>query len=158
MQVQNVLNKVLDTLMRLLTPIIPHTMDELYSELAGEKKFAQLLSMPHREEVNEELLALVIDNYLSNAHKYTAGNCRIQVSLKKEKDGWSFVVFNEGASIAAEDTTEIWEIFAREDQARNREKGSSGMGLPISRQILELHGFKYGCESEREGVRFWFGK
>ena len=56
MQVQNVLNTVLDTLMRLLTPIIPHTMDELYTELGGKEKSVQLLSMPEREEVNTELL------------------------------------------------------------------------------------------------------
>ena len=56
LQVQNVLYKVLDTLMRLLTPIIPHTMDELYTELTGSSKSVQLLSMPVREKVNEELL------------------------------------------------------------------------------------------------------
>ncbi len=55
-QVQNVLNTVLDTLMRLLTPIIPHTMDELYAELTGNEKSAQLLSMPLREEVDQKLL------------------------------------------------------------------------------------------------------
>ena len=55
-QVQNVLYKVLDTLMRLLTPIIPHTMDELYAELTGSKKSVQLLSMPLREKVNKDLL------------------------------------------------------------------------------------------------------
>ena len=109
-------------------------------------------------EVNEELLALVIDNYLSNAYKYTGGNCRIQVSLKKEENSWSFEVFNEGASIIQKDKESIWEIFTRGDRARNREKGSSGMGLPICKQILELHGFDYGCESTRDGVRFWFGK
>jgi isoleucyl-tRNA synthetase len=55
-QVQNVLYKVLDTVVRLLTPIIPHTMDELYAELTGTEKSAQLLSMPVRESVNEYLL------------------------------------------------------------------------------------------------------
>jgi len=55
-QVQNVLYKVLDNLLRLLTPIIPHTMDELYTELTGNAKSAQLLSMPVKESVNEELI------------------------------------------------------------------------------------------------------
>ena len=55
-QVQNVLYKVLDTLLRLLTPIIPHTMDELYAELTGSAKSAQLLSMPTKEDVNDELI------------------------------------------------------------------------------------------------------
>lgn len=55
-QIQNVLYKVLDTLLRLLTPIIPHTMDELYTELTGSAKSAQLLSMPVKENVNESLI------------------------------------------------------------------------------------------------------
>ena len=55
-QVQNVLYKVLDTLLRLLTPIIPHTMDELYTELTGSAKSAQLLSMPVKETVNTDII------------------------------------------------------------------------------------------------------
>ena len=55
-QVQNVLYNVLDTLLRLLTPIIPHTMDELYAELTGSAKSAQLLSMPVKESVNNDLI------------------------------------------------------------------------------------------------------
>ena len=55
-QVQNVLHKVLDTVVRLLTPVIPHTMDELYEAMGGDKLSAQLLSMPKKEEVNTELL------------------------------------------------------------------------------------------------------
>ena len=106
--------------------------------------------------INEDLLALVIDNYLSNAYKYTSGNCRIDVRLKKEGKGWIFEVFNEGASIAEKDQESLWEIFTREDRARNREKKASGMGLPISRKILELHGFAYGCKTTEEGVRFYF--
>lgn len=56
-QVQNVLYKVLDTVVRLLSPIIPHTMDELYEAMGGDKLSSALLSMPVRETVNKELLA-----------------------------------------------------------------------------------------------------
>ncbi len=55
-QVQNVLYKVLDTVIRLLTPVVPHTMDELYEAMGGNKLSAQLLSMPNKEEVNTKLL------------------------------------------------------------------------------------------------------
>ncbi|MBR3891339.1 MAG: isoleucine--tRNA ligase [Bacilli bacterium] len=55
-QVQNVLYKVLDTVVRLLTPIIPHTMDELYEAMGGDKFSSVLLDMPTRKEVNNELL------------------------------------------------------------------------------------------------------
>ena len=40
--------------------------------------------------------------------------------------------------------------------SRNRDENSSGMGLAISRQILELHGFKYGYENKDDGVEFYF--
>jgi isoleucyl-tRNA synthetase len=56
-QVQNVLYTVLDTVVRLLTPIIPHTMDELYESMGGSKFSSVLLDMPTRREVDTELLA-----------------------------------------------------------------------------------------------------
>lgn len=55
-QVQNVLYKVLDALLRMLTPILPHTIDELYVELYGEEGSSQLLDMPKTKKVNEEVL------------------------------------------------------------------------------------------------------
>lgn len=55
-QVQNVLYKVLDSLLRMLTPIIPHTMDELYASFKDDMISSQLLDMPSKEEVDVELL------------------------------------------------------------------------------------------------------
>ena len=57
-QVQNVLYTVLDTMVRLLTPIIPHTMDELYEAMGGSKLSSVLLTMPARSEVNANLLEI----------------------------------------------------------------------------------------------------
>lgn len=106
--------------------------------------------------VNPELIAVVAGNYLSNAYKYTDENREIKISLKKENGKVCFEVFNEGAVIDQSHEKQIWDVLGRQDEARNREKGSSGMGLPICRQILELHGAEYGCEMKDGGVEFWF--
>ena len=105
---------------------------------------------------NKELLAVVVGNYLSNAYKYTdEGKC-VKVVLCQDEKKVYFEVFNEGGYIDAESENYIWDVLGRQDKARNRKLGSSGMGLPICQKILELHGFEYGYENVENGVKFWF--
>ena len=131
---------------------------EKYEDLFEPAGVKCNVSMEETEQIrgNKELLALVIDNYLSNAYKYTESGRTITVKLTREKKGCRFWVWNEGARLEEEDITRVWDILSRQDKSRNREKGSTGMGLPICRRILELHGFAYGCGNKENGVEFWF--
>ena len=65
-------------------------------------------------------------------------------------------MFNKGSAIKREDAKHIWEEFYREDKARNSKDNSTGMGLAISKRILELHKFKYGFKNTNGGVEFSF--
>ncbi len=56
-QVQSVIYKLLDTLIRLLTPFIPHTMDELYAHFDNSVISTALLDMPVRDSVDTELIS-----------------------------------------------------------------------------------------------------
>ena len=105
---------------------------------------------------NKELLAVVVGNYLSNAYKYTAEGKCVKVVLRQDDKKVYFEVFNEGGYIDAESENYIWDVLGRQDKARNRKLGSSGMGLPICQKILELHGFEFGYENVENGVKFWF--
>ncbi|WP_454970329.1 sensor histidine kinase [Dorea sp.] len=137
--------------------IIPEELEK-YEDLFEAAGIECEVSMEETELINgnKELLALVIDNYLSNAYKYTEGGRTITVKLTKEKKGCRFVVWNEDARLIEDDMTQIWDILSRQDKSRNREKGSTGMGLSICRRILELHGFAYGCGNKDNGAEFWF--
>lgn len=132
---------------------------EKYEDLFEAAGVKCNVSMEETEQIrgNKELLTLVIDNYLSNAYKYTESGRTITVKLTREKKGCRFWVWNEGSRLEEEDITRVWDILSRQDKSRNREKGSTGMGLPICRRILELHGFAYGCGNKENGVEFWFG-
>ena len=101
---------------------------------------------------NKELIALVIDNYLSNAIKHTDEGKKIAITLSVD----TFAVFNEGKNIKPELEKNLWDIFYRDDEARNSEDKSTGMGLAICKQILEHHKFKYGFVNKPDGVEFYF--
>lgn len=105
---------------------------------------------------NDELIGLVIDNFLSNAVKFAIPKSVIKVSLTKKGKKLKLGVYNKGENISKEKGKELWELLYRGDMSRNRDESSSGMGLAISRQILELHGFKYGFENKEDGVEFYF--
>ncbi|MBQ2974228.1 MAG: HAMP domain-containing histidine kinase [Clostridia bacterium] len=101
---------------------------------------------------NTELLALVIDNFLSNAANHTLRNGRVKITVKKGV----LTVYNSGSYITAEDAQHIWNEFYREDKARTSGKNSTGMGLAMSKKILQLHGYKYGFKNTDSGVEFYF--
>lgn len=102
---------------------------------------------------NADLIALVIDNYLSNAIKHTKDNYPITVVLKNKR----LSVINFGSRIELENKDDLWDVFYRTDKARtNDNDNSTGMGLAISKQILQLHRFKFGFDNLSNGVEFYF--
>ncbi len=103
---------------------------------------------------NPKLMALAVDNYLSNAVKYTTGEKRINVTLKTEKDSFLLEVFNTCEPLSKETTENIWNLFERQDISRTRDGSSTGMGLPICKRIFECHGYGYSCKNTDTGVVF----
>ena len=96
------------------------------------------------------LLEMAIDNVLSNAVIYSPAGARVTVSLK---DGL-FSVENSGVHLPEEDLKQIFEPFYRPDKSRNRNSGGSGLGLYITKMILEHHGIDCCMENTEAGVRF----
>ncbi|MBQ6570618.1 MAG: HAMP domain-containing histidine kinase [Clostridia bacterium] len=103
-----------------------------------------------------ELIGLVMDNYLSNAVKFTPDGGKITVALCKVRGKTRFEVTNSGSDISKEDAPHIWEELYCGDKSRTRKDGSTGMGLAICRVILELHKFSYGFDQIEDGVTFYF--
>lgn len=105
---------------------------------------------------NEHRIEQVITNFLTNAIRHTPEAGVVAISLKDEVNQMKICVENTGEPIHMERLEKIWDRFYRGDTSRERSKGETGLGLAISRNILELHGSKYGVENTETGVLFYF--
>lgn len=105
--------------------------------------------------VDRDRIQQVITNLISNAVKYSNENGTIRVVLKKESGDGIIQVEDEGIGIAQEDQKYIFERFYRTDQSRNRKTGGAGIGLAITKSIVQAHGGTITVESEvGHGSRF----
>jgi signal transduction histidine kinase len=102
----------------------------------------------------------VIDNYLSNALKYSPADSPIVVALATSDGGVARVsVRDEGQGISPATQARIWNVFERLDSgAAQRTHGVNlGLGLHICKIIIALHGGEVGVESAiGAGSTFWF--
>ena len=104
---------------------------------------------------NDELIALVVDNFLSNAVKFAEIGSDISVSLHQKDKKYVVSVFNKGSKISRKNDKSLWTLLYKEDESRS-DSSSSGMGLAVSARILDLHKFKYGYVNRDDGVEFYF--
>lgn len=125
----------------------------LREEVRNCSKFAENNGVTIIEDIDDEIYAdcnaqlmkMAIDNYLSNAVKYSVGNKVITVSLSQYKHVFTLEVMNPADKSSGAVASDIWYEFGKADKSRRRKGSSIGMGLPICKKIFELHGFGGHC-------------
>jgi len=97
----------------------------------------------------------VLLNLLANAVKFTPAGGRITVTARMEADGrLAVTVIDTGTGIAAEDIPLILEPFGQVRSAFRRDHAGTGLGLPLSRRLMEAHGGTLEIDSTLgEGTR-----
>lgn len=110
-------------------------------------------------ECDEERMTVVADhdaiyqilyNICDNAVKFSREGGRLAVSLRESKDRRVTVcVFNEGEGIAAADLPFVFERFYKGDKSRGLDKSGVGLGLFISKTIIDAHHERIWVESEQ---------
>ncbi|MBN1955744.1 MAG: GAF domain-containing protein [Anaerolineae bacterium] len=100
----------------------------------------------------------VLLNLVSNAAKFTEeGFIRVAVKVLQENNMIQVAVTDSGIGIAEEKMGTIFEAFIQADASPSRKYGGTGLGLTLSRQMVELHGGEMWVESEvGEGSTFYF--
>jgi signal transduction histidine kinase len=110
--------------------------------------------------VDRERIRQVVINLLSNAAKFThagAISLRIYKIIEKEQEFVCFAVKDTGIGISKEDMTKIFEPFRQVDNATSRRAEGTGLGLPISQRLVQLHGGRIWVESKiGQGSTFYF--
>ena len=98
----------------------------------------------------------VLTNLITNAIKYTPSNNHILVSISEEASSYIISVINEGTNIHEKDIDKLFDKFYKIDKGRKRNSNSTGLGLTIVKNILDLHGFEYALKNIENGVCFSF--
>jgi len=96
-------------------------------------------------------LQQVIWNLLSNAVRFTPRDGLVDVRLHHVGSDFEIVVSDSGAGIAPEFLPHVFERFRQADSRLSREYGGLGLGLAISRELIEMHGGTIRAESDGSG-------
>jgi signal transduction histidine kinase len=99
----------------------------------------------------------VIENLLDNAIRYTKGKGMVKIKIKREKNSVRFEIEDNGVGIPEEDEKFIFQKFFRASNVLKYKTQGTGLGLYISKAIIERSGGKIGFKSqEGVGSTFWF--
>ena len=106
---------------------------------------------------DENRIEQVFNNFMTNAINYSGDSRDIEVRAYRKGTMARVEVQDHGEGIASDKINDIWDRYYKIDREHVRSTNSSGLGLNICRQILELHEAPYGVESELgKGSTFWF--
>ena len=112
---------------------------ELIRPLAEERAVKILTEFAPLEITGDsERLAQVVTNLLTNAVQYNHEGGEAKISVKSENGLAVLIVSDNGVGIPAEDLPRVFERFYRADKSRS--SGNAGLGLAISKAIVEAHG------------------
>ncbi len=105
--------------------------------------------------IDKNQFSQVIVNLISNAIKYTNNGGKINIEIYEDKMKVYISIRDNGIGIPKNDIDYIFERFYRVDKSRNKDTGGVGVGLTISKSIVNLHGGEIYVNSEiNKGTEF----
>jgi len=130
------------------------------NELYTAKEQEVLVNLPAQSlplRADRDKIALVLNNLLTNAIKFTDPHGRIMISAEYLDDEIQVHVADTGVGIPAREIERIFDRFYQVEPHLTRQHGGLGLGLAIAKGMVELHGGKIWVESvEGLGSRFSF--
>jgi len=126
-------------------------MSQLLADTVSKKKLRVTLEIAEdlpSIEADELKVREIFYNLLSNAVKFTPEGGDIGMRAKKADSEIEVVVWDTGVGIAPENMDKIFEGFFRVDTPYSRVTEGTGLGLPLSKKLVELHGGSLSVESE----------
>lgn len=127
---------------------------ERFATQARERQMAiRTVVEPGRLAVRADVerLGQILDNFLSNAVRYSPDGSVVTVSAARLRDGIAIAVTDEGPGLTGEQLERVFERFYRADPSRSRALGGSGIGLAIARALAEAMGGRVEASSAGEG-------
>lgn len=140
----------------------PHLVNDLVPRSAEavrgryqDKGVDLLVDLAHSDglavDVDSNRIGQVLGNLLANSLRHTPPGGHVTISARPERQVAVITVADDGDGIPADQLPHIFERFYRGDTARSRESSGSGIGLTISKAIVDAHGGTISVVSDGPG-------
>ena len=132
---------------------------EVVKSMAERKKIVFEVQMPHTVIVNADanMLVTVVRNLLTNAIKFTAEGGKVSLQVDASKKNVSVTVSDTGVGMNNEQVQNLFRIDRQLSREGTAGEQSTGLGLIVCRDMLQMHGCELHVESEEgKGSMFWF--
>ncbi|MBR5636883.1 MAG: HAMP domain-containing histidine kinase [Pseudobutyrivibrio sp.] len=141
-----------------ITESIRHVL-ERYNKLREVDGYT--IDFVYDDEVNvyadEQKMYQVLYNLVNNAINYTGDDKKVTVTQRVLDNTLRIEVKDTGEGVKQEDIPYVWDRYYKDSAAHKRAIQGTGLGLSIVKNVLELHGAKYGVFSTKgQGATFWF--
>lgn len=125
-----------------LNSIIRHTVEtfEGTCKKKGIKFNITYANSVQNVKADKGRIQQVIYNLIDNAIKFSKENSYIYITVKEKGEKAQISIKDTGCGIAKEDIDKIWNRFYKSDSSRGRDKKGSGLGLSITKEVIQAHG------------------
>ena len=135
--------------------LLKQLIDECYPMLE-KNNLKCVLNAPDKVNYlgDGDKLARAFGNLLKNAINYSYDNTVIEITVTEKSDSLYITFRNKGAKIPDYKLEKIFEKFYRGDESRTSSTGGAGLGLAITKEIIELHNGKISVKNDDEYIEF----
>jgi signal transduction histidine kinase len=143
-------NMKLQTVPQNIVPLVK-ALSSSFASFAERKKITLKFNSTENEiivYVDRDKFEKIITNILSNAFKFTPEGGRIEITINKTDNYAIISVSDTGVGIQKEKISKIFDRFYQVDGSHTREQEGTGIGLSLTKELVELHKGKIEVESE----------
>jgi len=135
-----------------LRTVLRSVLNEFYSLLADRNITIDYAERDTevRMALDENRMAQVVRNLLSNAAKFSSDGGRVGIEVKQDDQGVRVSIRDHGKGIPEDELEMVFDKFVQSSKTRSG-AGGTGLGLSICRQIVEAHQGRIWCENHPEG-------
>ena len=131
---------------------------EVAKNSARDKNFTFVFDVPKEMNpvhVDKDLIRIAVTNLLSNAVKYNRDGGEVRLTIEETEDAIQVRVADSGIGVSEEEAAKIFDKFYRSTDERVQSIDGHGLGLALTKQIIELHHGSLSLDHERsEGAEF----
>lgn len=120
-----------------------HLLQDVCRDFENQKSGVRIVNLPENVflKLDTERIKILFRNILDNAIRYSpAKGYPVEVSCREKPDEFIIVIQDFGSGIPEKDLPFIFEPFYRVDKSRSKKTGGFGLGISLSKKIMEAHG------------------